>query len=630
VGTVIGAAGGTVNGPEGSSVVIPAGALASDTRINIEKTSAGAPELPDGFPVSGDVFALTPHGTTFAVPVTITVPFDPALIPADGRPALYKTDSRNLWTPISDVTVQGNNVSAQVTSFSYTRSGIERRAPQREWTFIMGDFREPIHHNDYDRPPWQEVADGISFGPEVFDLDVEDDDKEITLEVFSSANGVTFWASAEDRGWADLGQTQGFIKRANDAKLEFVITEGILRAVDFNPVPTSDECKGVDLDKCHLFWASIQFAAKAFDSNSKSLRNKEGKLILDIWDSATLTGFTGRWNFEVEPTSQSMVAWTEGDFDVTYDLSGNPDIRLKRDIHINVDVSNIPLHSRFYVQSTLFAGAMNGRNRESAIAAYLRDPARTGGTVMNLSGLELTDDSVPAPPFLVVTPPLPCDSGSDPEAGVLQFDAPAYRVVENQIIESVTRITRTQGSRGDVSVTFTDAAGTGVPGVHYTPRSTTVTFPDGDTQPRVVPIEIYENDIAEADRTVMQTLSDPGGCAVLGENTSATLTIIDDDRPPVTPDRFTVGGTVVGLRTPSGGNLVLENHTGLFLEITAPGPFTFSQLPSPVGTNYFVRVFNQPRNAQGIQEQNCTVSNGSGVFGNANVTDVVVNCVDLP
>jgi hypothetical protein len=111
----------------------------------------------------------------------------------------------------------------------------------------------------------------------------------------------------------------------------------------------------------------------------------------------------------------------------------------------------------------------------------------------------------------------------------------------------------------------------------------------------------------------------------LGTQTNAVLTIRDDDVPPP-PTLFTVGGTVTGL---TGTGLVLENHIGLFLPIDADGPFTFSDIPSPSGTAYFVRVFNQPLNSSGVQTQACTVTNGSGTFGNANVTDVVVTCEDL-
>ena len=90
-GTVIGAAGGTVVGPNGAKVVIPAGALATDTTINIAQIAASTAVLPAGFSVSGQIFAFTPHGTTFAVPVTMTLPFNPALVPTGTTPQFYKT-----------------------------------------------------------------------------------------------------------------------------------------------------------------------------------------------------------------------------------------------------------------------------------------------------------------------------------------------------------------------------------------------------------------------------------------------------------------------------------------------------------------------------------------------------------
>ena len=97
---VVGAAGGTVTGPNGAKVEIPPGALGSDTTIAIEATSAGSPLLPDGFSVAGRMFAFTPHGTTFKVPVTVTLPFDPASVPAGRAPALYKTTGANQWLQV--------------------------------------------------------------------------------------------------------------------------------------------------------------------------------------------------------------------------------------------------------------------------------------------------------------------------------------------------------------------------------------------------------------------------------------------------------------------------------------------------------------------------------------------------
>jgi uncharacterized delta-60 repeat protein len=92
--TGIGSAGGTVTEPSGAKVVIPAGALATNVDIKVTQTSAGAPALPAGVTAAGAVFAFTPHGTTFAVSATITVPFDPALVPAGATPRAVQDQCR--------------------------------------------------------------------------------------------------------------------------------------------------------------------------------------------------------------------------------------------------------------------------------------------------------------------------------------------------------------------------------------------------------------------------------------------------------------------------------------------------------------------------------------------------------
>jgi hypothetical protein len=78
-------------------------------------------------------------------------------------------------------------------------------------------------------------------------------------------------------------------------------------------------------------------------------------------------------------------------------------------------------------------------------------------------------------------------------------------------------------------------------------------------------------------------------------------------------------GTVNGLI----GTLVLQDHHGLFLQVFDDGPFTFSNLPTPIGMPYAVTVFNQPHDPIQV----CTVTNGTGTFTDHNVTDVLVTCV---
>src|SRR3989441_521159 len=82
---------------------------------------------------------------------------------------------------------------------------------------------------------------------------------------------------------------------------------------------------------------------------------------------------------------------------------------------------------------------------------------------------------------------------------------------------------------------------------------------------------------------------------------------------------LSVGGTVTGL---IGTGLVLQDNGGDNLPVSANGTFTFSTAIAS-GAAYSVTVLTQPTNPS----QSCTVTNGSGTVGSANVTNVAVSCV---
>lgn len=116
----IDAAGGVASGPDGARVTVPAGAVAQPTTIAVDQDGSGAPALPDSAVPVGKVFALTPHGTRFAVPVTVRLPFDPARVPAGVTPTLLKTDaSQTAWEPVAGAVVDGGFVEAPISGFSF-------------------------------------------------------------------------------------------------------------------------------------------------------------------------------------------------------------------------------------------------------------------------------------------------------------------------------------------------------------------------------------------------------------------------------------------------------------------------------------------------------------------------------
>ncbi|MGD9831233.1 MAG: hypothetical protein AB7U92_00630 [Piscinibacter sp.] len=89
--TVSAAAGGTVDGPGGTQLVIPPGALAADTDITIAVDDRGLPAVPAGASLASPMLSITPHDLVFARPVTLSVP-----VPADagaGPFTLLKTNA---------------------------------------------------------------------------------------------------------------------------------------------------------------------------------------------------------------------------------------------------------------------------------------------------------------------------------------------------------------------------------------------------------------------------------------------------------------------------------------------------------------------------------------------------------
>ncbi len=118
--------------------------------------------------------------------------------------------------------------------------------------------------------------------------------------------------------------------------------------------------------------------------------------------------------------------------------------------------------------------------------------------------------------------------------------------------------------------------------------------------------------------TVSTQPTDPSQtCTVANATGTVGAADVTDADVTCTTSRFTVGGTVSGL---AGTGLVLRNGTEN-LPVTANGAFTFSSALAS-GTAYDVTVRTEPSDPS----QTCTVLNGSGTVGGADVTSVAVTC----
>lgn len=84
---------------------------------------------------------------------------------------------------------------------------------------------------------------------------------------------------------------------------------------------------------------------------------------------------------------------------------------------------------------------------------------------------------------------------------------------------------------------------------------------------------------------------------------------------------FTVSGSITGL---SGSGLVLSTNNQT-LSVGANGTFAFPTALAS-GTAYNVTIATQPEGPA----QNCTVANGSGTLGAANVSNIAITCANVP
>lgn len=572
----IGAAGGTVQGPNGASVVVPPGALATNVVIEIAQTSTGSPPLPSGFSVLGQMFAFTPHGTTFAVPVTVTLPFSGTGVSAGRTPVLYKTNAQNQWEPVASATFGAQSVAATFSSFSFAAvlvPDLVRGEPIREWSFseFRGRALEEVEV-DSDIQVGGVLHELFDFGPTSRDGDIIDPDGSslpsdgiATGQVASLPSGATFWVGAEAPGGnanvpeapigslTGLKQTQSFIKRAADARLTLTVSAAFIETMDknaiFNRPCPPDLADGLI---CDFIKGEVFFWTEAFTvppaPNITTFRTFFG-----MAGGATVQGHAENWNGETWTPRYSFNGplWSVEDFDFVVDQQdGTPDalvlMTLRAPRRITVDLSSVAVGEAFTLQTYLYAKAYNriaGPPSEfgTSAGAFLRDPQDIGGATLEFSGLEETND-VAQRPVQVEAPaaPLACTTQPpDPAAGTLQFGAPAFAVSEADTTPAVI-VTRTGSSSGAVSATFATSNGTAIADTDYRATNVSVFFADGDVSPRVVEIPIVQDNLArEPDKTVNLTLSQPGGCAALGAQANAVLTIRDDDpAPPLPPGVF--------------------------------------------------------------------------------------------
>jgi Ca2+-binding RTX toxin-like protein len=120
---------------------------------------------------------------------------------------------------------------------------------------------------------------------------------------------------------------------------------------------------------------------------------------------------------------------------------------------------------------------------------------------------------------------------NDAVPGVLAFSKANYSINEDSTPIVAVTVNRTGGSDGAVSATISLSDGTATRPDDFINTSATVNFANGETS-KIVTIPIVNDGVFETNETINLTLNNPTNGATLGSQTTATLTIIDNDALP--------------------------------------------------------------------------------------------------
>jgi len=134
--------GGTVTGAGGAvSITVPAGALAAPIAVTVAPATRPTAELVGGaYGVVGTTYDFGPAGTTFTSPVTVTVKYDPAKLPAWALPTdlgLYHFTA-GAWVRLPNQVIDPVARTVTATTMSFSPFTIGTRLPQGTLTPAVG------------------------------------------------------------------------------------------------------------------------------------------------------------------------------------------------------------------------------------------------------------------------------------------------------------------------------------------------------------------------------------------------------------------------------------------------------------------------------------------------------------
>ena len=185
---------------------------------------------------------------------------------------------------------------------------------------------------------------------------------------------------------------------------------------------------------------------------------------------------------------------------------------------------------------------------------------------------------------------------------LVQFSATNYNVNEGDGTVTVT-VTKTGNTAVPAAVNYATSDGTATAPSDYTTTSGTLTFAPTETS-KTFTVPIIQDTVYEGNETFTVTLSTPVG-ATLGAPNPATVTIIDDDPPPVvqfSSGTYSVSGsagnvTVTVTKTGSTAVNAVVHYATSNGTATAPGDYTATSgdltfAPSDTSKNITIPIVN--------------------------------------
>lgn len=195
------------------------------------------------------------------------------------------------------------------------------------------------------------------------------------------------------------------------------------------------------------------------------------------------------------------------------------------------------------------------------------------------------------------------DNDGAPEPGTLDISPASVSVSESGNTVTLT-VNRTNGSDGAISVDFSTSDGTATAGSDYVANSGTLNFADGVTS-QTITIAISEDDLDEVDENFTVSISNATGGASLGSTTMSTVTILDNDEPPV-PGTFEISPVGPSVNEDANTVTLTVNRTG-GSDGAVTVDFTTADGSANAGSDY-VATSGTLNFADGVTSQTITVS----------------------